>query len=63
MSLYGVIHRGGPAVGAMAMGAMAELISIRVAVGAGAVLCFISWLWFVRRQAAIAQAVEAPRPE
>jgi len=63
MSLYGVVHRGGPAVGAMAMGAMAELISIRVAVATGAVICFAAWLWFVRRQAAIAEAVEAPRPE
>ena len=29
MSLYGVVHRGGPAVGALAMGALADLISIR----------------------------------
>ncbi len=58
MSLYGVIHRGGPAVGAMAMGAVADLVSIRAAVGTGAVVCIAAWIWFVRRQAAIAEAVE-----
>ncbi len=63
MSLYGVVHRGGPAVGAMAMGAMADLISIRVAVGAGAVVCIGAWFWFIRRQAAIAESIEAPRPQ
>lgn len=63
MSLYGVVHRGGPAVGALAMGALADLISIRFAVGLGALLCLATWLWFVRRLSATAAAAEAPRPE
>jgi predicted MFS family arabinose efflux permease len=38
MSLYGLTHRSGPAIGAVAMGAAAELVGIRVAVASGAVI-------------------------
>ena len=58
MSLYGVVHRGGPAVGALAMGAAAEMVGIRVAVASGAVLCVILWLWMIGRQKAAAAVLE-----
>jgi MFS family permease len=58
MSLYGVIHRGGPAVGALAMGAAAELIGIRLAVASGAFLCIALWLWMIRRQKQTAALLE-----
>ncbi len=61
MSLYGVIYRGGPALGAIAMGAMAEIVGVRAAVATGALLCIGVWLWLVRRQAGVAAALEAPR--
>ena len=63
MSFYGVIHRGGPAVGALAMGALADLVSIRVATATGAAICIVAWVWFVRRQESVAEAVEAPPDE
>lgn len=58
MSLYGVIHRGGPAVGALAMGAAAELVGVRLAVGSGAVLCVVLWLWMIGRRHQTAAALE-----
>ena len=61
MSLYGLIHRGGPAVGALAMGAAAELIGIRLAVASGAILCVALWLWMIRRQKETAAVLEAPK--
>lgn len=62
MSLYGVIHRGTPAVGALAMGAAAEVVDIRIAVAAGGVIGIAAWLWMVRRQRRIAAVLEAPPP-
>jgi predicted MFS family arabinose efflux permease len=61
MSLYAVIYRGGPALGALAMGAMADLAGIRAAVASGAVLCLVVWAWLERRRAVIAAALESPR--
>ena len=58
MSRYGLIHRGGPAVGALAMGAAADLIGIRLAVASGAVLCIGLWLWMIRRQKETASVLE-----
>ncbi|MDC0033517.1 MFS transporter [Alphaproteobacteria bacterium] len=58
MSLYGLIHRGGPAVGAMAMGAIAELVGIRLAVAGGAILCIALWLWMIGRQQQTASVLE-----
>ena len=50
MSLYGLIHRGGPAVGALTMGAAADLVGIRVAAASGTILCIGLWLWMIGRQ-------------
>ena len=61
MSLYGLIHRGGPAVGALVMGAAAELVGVRLAVASGAVLCIVLWLWMIGRQKKTATVLEAPR--
>jgi MFS family permease len=59
MSLYGLIHRGGPAIGALLMGAMAELVGIQIAVASGGILCIAVWVWMVRRQSVTAAALEA----
>ena len=58
MSLYGLIHRGGPGVAALAMGAAADLVGIRPAVASGAVLCIALWLWMIRRQKETASVLE-----
>ena len=58
MSLYGVIHRGAPAVGALAMGAAAEIIGIRWGVALGGVLCLATWIWMLGRSKTAAAALE-----
>lgn len=63
MSLYGLIHRGGPALGALAMGGVAELIGIRFAVAIGGVLCVGIWVWMLRRHGTIAASLETIKRE
>ncbi len=49
MSLYGVIFRAGPAAGALAMGAAADLVGLRAPLLAGAVLSLAATAWLGRR--------------
>jgi MFS family permease len=58
MATYGMIFRGGPAVGALVMGTLSSQIGLQLAVGAGAVVCGLSWLWARRLRNAMAQALE-----
>ena len=58
MSLYGMIFRGGPAVGALAIGSAAEFIGFPAALAAGGVVCLAVWLWLLPRRAAIIAALE-----
>jgi MFS family permease len=58
MATYGMIFRGGPAVGALVMGTLSSQIGLQLAVGAGAVLCALSWLWARRLRTSMAQALE-----
>ena len=51
MSIYGMIIRGVPAFGALAMGAVSEVTGLRLPVAVGAALCFVLWLWARRRPA------------
>ena len=44
LSLYGLIMRGGPALGALAMGLGAERVGLRWALAAGLVLTALAWL-------------------
>jgi MFS family permease len=61
MSLYGVIHRGAPALGALAMGAIAEITGIRWGVSLGGVLCLVTWLWMLKRSKVAAATLERNR--
>tara|TARA_Y100001936_G_scaffold244553_1_gene285109 strand:- start:608 stop:1591 length:984 start_codon:yes stop_codon:yes gene_type:complete len=58
MSLYGMVTRGGPAVGALAMGTAADYVGIRWGVAAGGVLCLLIWLWMLGRAKTTAAALE-----
>ena len=58
LSLYGMIHRGAPALGAILMGGLAELIGIRVAVATGGLLCVAVWLWLVPKTSLLRDALE-----
>lgn len=62
LSIYGLIFRGGPALGGLGMGWVAEMTGLRLPVAAGGVICILVWLWVLRRMPAtnrnIEQAVE-----
>lgn len=44
MAIYGMIIRGGPAIGAMLMGGASEVAGLRLPVAVGAVLCVAVWV-------------------
>jgi MFS family permease len=46
MSLYGMLHRGAPALGALAVGAAAEIIGLQLAIAGSAVLLCVAGLVF-----------------
>lgn len=50
LSLYGLIFRGGPAIGALIMGVASEYFGLRLPVFAGAVLVILAalWVWIYR---------------
>jgi predicted MFS family arabinose efflux permease len=58
MATYGMIFRGGPAIGALVMGTLSSQIGLQLAVGCGAVFCAASWLWARRYRVPMAQALE-----
>ena len=50
LSLYGLIFRGGPAVGALAIGAASEWVGLQAPLAAGAALALLAWLPIWRRR-------------
>jgi predicted MFS family arabinose efflux permease len=58
MSLYGMIFRGGPALGALIMGASASQVGLRLPVACGALLCAGFWLWARLRRNRTAASLE-----
>ena len=62
LSLFGLIFRGGPALGALAMGAASEALGLQAPVAAGALLGLLAALWLWRRRKAIARGLAPPLP-
>ena len=60
MASYGIVARGGPALGALAMGGISEFLGLLAPVAGGAVLCLCLWAWVVRRKRRIKEALEGP---
>ncbi|MEE8085046.1 MAG: MFS transporter, partial [Alphaproteobacteria bacterium] len=60
MASYGIVARGGPALGALAMGGISEFLGLLAPVAGGAVLCLCLWAWMVRRKRRIKEALEGP---
>jgi len=56
LSLYGLIFRGGPALGALVMGALSEVLGLRLPLAGGACLAALAWavVWTRRRRLAAA---------
>lgn len=63
ISLYGVIFRGGPALGSLLMGALSGPFGLRLPLAAGAVLCGLAtvWLWRRRRRMIVRLERTGPR--
>lgn len=58
MSIYGMIFRGGPAIGALVMGGLSETLGLRIPIAAGGVVCLAAWLWAAKHRHDLAQAMK-----
>jgi MFS family permease len=63
LGIYALLFRGGPAFGALIMGALSEYVGLRLPVLVGAVAVFLVfvWAWLHRKQIA-ASLAQAPAP-
>ncbi|MBM3599241.1 MAG: MFS transporter [Alphaproteobacteria bacterium] len=59
LGIYGLIFRGAPALGALAMGAVADWHGLRPPVAAGAAVCLILLAWAYSRRRQLARELEA----
>ena len=57
-SLYTMIARGCPSIGALLMGYLASFFGFQIPIAGGAVLCLLVWIWALRRQDAMAASLE-----
>ena len=57
-SLFGIVQRGGQALGAVIAGGAADLFGLRWSVGLSGVLCLICWIWVLRRARQIRETLE-----
>ena len=60
MSLYGMVYRGGPALGAFAMGSAAEFIGFQSALACGGVIGAGALVWVFRQRKIMVSALEGP---
>jgi MFS family permease len=60
MSLYALIFRGFPAVGTLAIGALAQSFGLRLTFALAAGICFLAWLMAAPRRGALARGFDPP---
>ena len=60
MSLYGMVHRGAPALGAVIIGVAAEQMGLQAAMVGGGVLTGIVFVLMLRRYASMVTVLEPP---
>lgn len=58
MSLYGLIYRGVPALGAVTMGSAAEFVGFQAALAVGGVVCLGALAWVFGRRRIVTRALE-----
>ncbi len=58
LGLYGIIFRGGPALGALIMGVLSEWWGLRWPVAGGAILALCFYAWFARRMPEMTRSLE-----
>lgn len=63
MSLYGVIFRGGPAIGALLMGVASEHLGLQAPVAIGAGICLLVALWAVSKRQDLETYLHKPAGE
>jgi predicted MFS family arabinose efflux permease len=62
LSLFGLIFRGGPALGALVIGTASEALGLSAPVAVGALLGLLAALWLWRRREAIGRSLAPPVP-
>jgi predicted MFS family arabinose efflux permease len=63
MSLYSVVFRGVPAIGAIVLGLLAEVVGLGLAVAGAGVICLLAWAVTLPRRHALQAALETPPKE
>lgn len=63
MSLFTLIHQGGPALGALTMGILSESIGLRLPVAGAGFLCLLAWLWITQRVHVVTPALETVKAD
>ena len=58
MACYAIVARGGPALGALAMGGMSEFLGLSGPITGGAVMCLLLSLWMLRSRQRIHAALD-----
>ncbi len=58
LSLYGMVARGGPAVGALLMGYASSYVGLRWPVAAGGLVCLGTWFWISRKRRSMEPSLE-----
>jgi len=58
-SLFGMVMRGGQALGSLILGVTADLIGLRLTIALTGCICIGFWLWSLRRAKAMASTLEA----
>jgi MFS family permease len=61
MSLFAMIYRGVPAIGALAIGFAAEMFGLRTAFAIAALVCGGAWLWMTQVQERVDKAMQDSR--
>ena len=62
LGLYGLIFRGGPALGALAIGTASEWVGLQAPLAAGAVIALLAWLVIWPRRRRIARHLDDEAP-
>jgi MFS family permease len=63
LSLYGLIFRGGPALGSITMGWAAQFVGLHVPIAVGALFCIVLWAWTMRNIRGVARVLEGENHE
>jgi len=62
ISMYGVIFRAAPAIGALIIGALSEVLGWHWPMAVSAALCILAWAWSRKRQGAMTEGLEVSAP-